>query len=162
MDCCLQKLLPSPVSPVSYAENASVLSPIRTEGDRMGLWQPLIPWEHLAFLEAKGGVWARPPPRLGRYPVCFLVWQNTVLGPSWKKKKEEQDGNYDDISWAEAQWLAPGLLESRLKVRLRKLNKRERGYWYIAGTKETEPRGTRKYGGALTDLTQGHFQRSSP
>lgn len=76
-----------PSVPMSYAENASVLSPVRMEGDKMGLWQPLIPWEHLAFLEAKGGVWAPPPPHPGQVPYVFLGLAGyTVLSPSWKKK----------------------------------------------------------------------------
>lgn len=97
-------LLPSPGSPMSYGREIISTSmgtgrPIKMEREGMGLWQHLIPWEDLAFLEAKGGVWAHPAP-CPRQVQCLILGlaEYPVFCPYWKKKKREQDWNSDDIS----------------------------------------------------------------
>lgn len=58
MDYCLQKLLPSLMTSVSYNGEFINISmgtsrPIRMDKEGVRLWQHLIFWEQLAFLEAK-------------------------------------------------------------------------------------------------------------
>lgn len=77
MDYCLQKLLPSPMTSVSYDGEFVNISmgtsrPIRMDREGMRLWQHLILWEHLAFLEAKGKVLAHPLPC--PRPVVSIFW----------------------------------------------------------------------------------------
>lgn len=84
---------------------------------------------------------------LGRYSVCFLVQQNALYSVHTetrkKRNKTETVVIYHRQKHSDCLYES-GLLKSKLKVRVRELNKRERSCWYIAVTKETQPRGTKK------------------
>lgn len=83
----------------------------------------------------------------GRYSVdawfSRMHWTLSIL------KEEERGMRLKQWCYIIGRSRKTGLLKSRLKERVRKLNQRERNYWYIAVTKASQPRGTRKYGGAL-------------
>ena len=91
-------LLQCPLGPV--VESLSSMGrgrPVGMKGSGMRLWQDLIPWESLAFLEAKGGVGAHPLPGPGQIWCLFLPpVESIVTWPCWKKTG--QDWNRNDVS----------------------------------------------------------------
>lgn len=102
--------------PCPTADNSLALPQRQAGLEDGGRWDEalahLIPWEHLAFLEAKRGVWAQSVPCPGQVQRLFLgSAECIVLCPCWAEKKEEQDWNYG-ISKVESRWLPTGLFVS--------------------------------------------------